>query len=161
MTTPTISDWTAYLHEQMPLTAAMGIQIRQASVGGALIDVPFGPNQNHADSVFGGSLSVAGIVAGWLLVQARAAEAFEQRVQVVIQESQCRYIRPVTEAFQVSAQWPTADPWPNVEQAFERAGRARVEVRSEVLDPGGAGRLLLPTTGFTWSQPANRPVATR
>jgi len=35
-------------------------------------------------------------------------------------------LRPVTGAFQASAQWPEADSWPNIEQVFEREGRTRV-----------------------------------
>jgi len=58
------SGWTVWLRELMMWRAAMGIRIKKASVGGALVEVPFGSNQNHADSVFGGSLSVAGIVSG-------------------------------------------------------------------------------------------------
>ncbi|MEM9263884.1 MAG: YiiD C-terminal domain-containing protein, partial [Pseudomonadota bacterium] len=57
------------------------------------------------------------------------------------QESQCHYIRPVTGGFVVSAKWPQADPWPNVEHEFRRRGRARVRVQSEVL--GAEGKIAV------------------
>src|SRR6185312_7839954 len=44
-----------YLHEQIPLSAAMGLRARVATSECVQLVAPLGPNVNHNDTIFGGS----------------------------------------------------------------------------------------------------------
>jgi hypothetical protein len=49
-----------YLHEHIPLSAAMGVKVVQADPQCVVLTAPLAPNINHRDTVFGGSASGAG-----------------------------------------------------------------------------------------------------
>ena len=62
---------TAYLHEHIPLTAAMGVRVLEARPERVRLRAPLGPNLNHRATAFGGSLSGLGILAGWCVMHVR------------------------------------------------------------------------------------------
>ena len=133
---------TTLLHRWMPLTAAAGVIVTSATPARVELALPLEPNLNHQGTAFGGSVSVLGIVAGWLLVRTRAEAELEAGrepdggLDVVIQSSTTRYIRPIDADASAVAAWGEPDDWPTVWPVFERAGRAQVAVRSEVHSGG-------------------------
>ena len=45
----------AYIHRQIPITAAMGVQVIEATADRVELSTPLAPNINHRETVFGGS----------------------------------------------------------------------------------------------------------
>jgi len=43
-----------YLHERIPLSLAMGVEVRAAGAAGVELHAPLEPNINHRDTVFDG-----------------------------------------------------------------------------------------------------------
>ncbi|MGE5240286.1 MAG: YiiD C-terminal domain-containing protein, partial [Bacteroidota bacterium] len=60
-----------YLHEQIPLSKAMGVEVMEASGEKVELAAPFAPNINHLETVFGGSASAVAILAAWTLLHVR------------------------------------------------------------------------------------------
>jgi thioesterase domain-containing protein len=129
-----------YLHEQIPLSAAMGITALLATTQSVVLSAPLAPNINHKRTAFGGSISALGILAAWSLLHLRLIEA-GCNCEVVIQSSQMEYDRPIAGPF--SARSSVADSlWPTFLKTLTRKKRARIEVQSSLVCEGAlAGRL--------------------
>ena len=119
---------TAYLHEHIPLVAAMQLRVLRNDEQGLVIEAPLEPNRNHRGTGFGGSLVTLGIAAGWsLLQQALRREGLQARV--VVQRSECDYLEPVTAAFSAAAA-VQPEEWAKFADSLRQRGRARIVVHS-------------------------------
>src|ERR1022692_3820852 len=65
---------TEFLHTQIPLTRAIGIDITGWDGTTVTLVAPLAPNQNHADTAFGGSIASIAILAGYSLLYILLAE---------------------------------------------------------------------------------------
>jgi thioesterase domain-containing protein len=128
-------DLEAYLHERIPLTRAMAVEVRAASSAGVELHAPLAPNINHRDTVFGGSASAVAIVAAWsaLHVSMRAA-GFD--VRLVIRRNTMSYERPITAGFTAMAAPPTGDAWHKLVATVQRGRPARVRVGARLYCEG-------------------------
>ena len=125
-----------YLHDHIPLSAAMEVEVLEANEEGVVLKAPLGPNINHRDTVFGGSASALAILAGWSLVHSRLRElGIESRV--VIQKNTMHHDLPVPGEFSARSFVDGKERWARFLRALERKGRARVVV-SATLEHGGA-----------------------
>ncbi|WP_028081159.1 YiiD C-terminal domain-containing protein [Solimonas soli] len=133
----TPADLTAFLHEQIPLTAAMSLRVTHADEAALAIDAPLTPNRNPHGTVFGGSLATLAIVAGWTLLY-RALGRSGLAAALVIQHVECDYLAPADRAFRAAARLPEA--WPHFLETLRAKGRARCEVAVQLFCDG---RLVL------------------
>lgn len=121
-----------YVAEHLPLSTAMGARVEEAGDAGVTLLFPIGPNLNHERTAFGGSLSAAGMLAGWSLIWLRARH-LTPTPRLVIAESQTRFIRPVDADFLARAAWPRDDSWAMAADALARHGRAKLSIRTELV----------------------------
>jgi len=137
--TPT--DLEHYLHDHIPLSAAMQAHVLLLSPEAVVLGAPLGPNINHRQTVFGGSASALAILAAWSLLHTRLkSEGISTRL--VIQRNTMRYDKPLTGAFRARALAPSADDWGAFTRMLRRKGRARITVRATLLgEDGEAGEL--------------------
>ena len=119
----------AFLHEQIPLTAAMSLRVLHADGERLRIAAPLQPNRNPHGTVFGGSLATLGIVAGWTLLH-RLLQAHAPDAALVIQHYDCDYLAPADREFVAEAHLP--DDWPRFIAALREKGRARCEVQVQL-----------------------------
>ena len=78
----TLSSGTACQHlahvfaSDIPLTTALAVEVRDWQNQRLQLYLPLAENRNHQDSMFGGSLYCAGVLAcwGWLHLQLRDAD---------------------------------------------------------------------------------------
>ncbi|WP_370677334.1 YiiD C-terminal domain-containing protein [Pleomorphomonas sp. PLEO] len=68
-------DLESYLHEQIPLSQAVGVSVRSVTDGGVTLAAPLAPNINHKSTVFGGSASPLSILAAWSTLHVRLIDA--------------------------------------------------------------------------------------
>jgi thioesterase domain-containing protein len=120
-----------YLHEQIPLSAAMEVSVRSATMDSVVLAAPLEPNINHKSTVFGGSASALGILAAWSLVHRRLVDEGLD-CEVVIQSSQMDYDRPISGPFAASSSLADASAWPTFLKTLTRKKRARIEVQSSL-----------------------------
>lgn len=122
-----------YLHEQIPLSAAMKVSVRSATRESVVLAAPLAPNINHKRTVFGGSASALGILAAWSLVHLRLVEEGCD-CEVVIQSGEMDYDRPMGGSFTAASALADAAGWPMFVKTLMRKGRARIEVCSELRE---------------------------
>lgn len=134
----TPDELTAYLHEHIPVTRALGV-VAEAWDGATLrLAAPLAPNLNHRSTAFGGSLSAVAILSGWALVHlALRDRGIEARV--VIQRTELDFEDPVDGDFTATSTLPAEEAWSRFLSTLTRHGRARVEVTATLRGPSGTG----------------------
>jgi thioesterase domain-containing protein len=125
----------AYLHDAIPLSAAMGVSVTSASADAVTLCAPLEPNINHKSTVFGGSASAVATLAAWTLLHLRLSDA-AIRFHLVIQSNRMDYDLPITGAFEASSSLPHPSAWPHFLNMLARKGRARIEVQSALTYRG-------------------------
>ncbi|WP_282167632.1 YiiD C-terminal domain-containing protein [Shewanella japonica] len=115
----------AYLHHHIPVSKSLGIGVNTCSVKNIELTAPLKININHMNTVFGGSLSVVGILAGWSLVYAQLEV---EKHQIVIQENNIRYLKPANGDVRAICKYDNHTMWSRFHRAFQRKGKGRVHI---------------------------------
>jgi thioesterase domain-containing protein len=97
--TSPVSQVEKYLHEQIPITRAMGLRVAASDESGFVLEAPVALNSNHLRTAFGGSINVVATLAayGFLWLELNDAAA-----HVVVAESSIRFLRPVRETIRAA-----------------------------------------------------------
>ena len=120
-----------YIHEHIPMTAAMQSQIDVLEQDRVVISAPLAPNINHRETVFGGSASTLAILSAWTLVHSRLKHDGIQ-ARVVIQKNSMSYDKPITERFEAICELPEAKDWQRFMTMLQRKGRGRIHLAAKL-----------------------------
>ncbi|WP_246701857.1 YiiD C-terminal domain-containing protein [Rhizobium terricola] len=137
----TPADLQSYLHDHIPISAAMHVRVAATDEKSITLAAPLAPNINHRETVFGGSASAVAILSAWSLLHLRLkSEGLESRV--VIQHNTMDYLAPITDDFTARSYLVDPNSWASFTRLLARRGRARILVGA-VLETDGiiAGRL--------------------
>lgn len=126
------SDIQSYLYSNIPLSKAMGVQVKVASPVHVLLAAPLAPNINHHRTVFGGSGVVLATLAAWTLLHLRL-EHERLDAQLVIQRSSMEYERPIAGDFQAECRFEDETAWQRFCATLQRHGRARITLSAQLL----------------------------
>jgi thioesterase domain-containing protein len=124
-----IPDLQRYLHDRIPLSKAMQVEVVEATEGCVTLSAPLEPNINHRDTVFGGSASAVAILSAWTLMYLRL-KSEGLSVRIVIQKNTMTYERPIIGRFTASATVSDPAAWRRFVHALRRKSRARFTVHS-------------------------------
>ncbi|HTX05261.1 MAG TPA: YiiD C-terminal domain-containing protein [Steroidobacteraceae bacterium] len=124
-----------YLHEQIPLSAAMGVRVGMASLEQVRLWAPLSPNVNHNETVFGGSAAALAILSAWALLHLRIERA-SLRARLVIQRSSVEYERPIAGEFEALCGFSDPLAWERFRITLVRRGRARLRLTADVVYHG-------------------------
>ena len=89
---PLLLETETYLHEQIPITRAMGVRVESFDSEKLVIAAPLAANHNHLGTAFGGSLSAIATLAGYGLLW---LELGDRESHIVIKKSSIQYRHPV------------------------------------------------------------------
>ena len=129
-------DLEGYLHEHIPLSAAMQVAVLEATAEQVRLAAPLGPNINHRRTVFGGSAVAVATLAAWGLLYLRlSAEGFGGRL--VIRESSMKFEHAIAGDFEATAVAPADEHWDRFRAAVARGRPARIEMRATLHFAGG------------------------
>ncbi len=117
-----------FLHEHIPLSKAIGIEVQESSTECVVLSAPLVPNKNHQSTVFGGSASAVAILAAWALLYLRLKQA-GCSTRLVIQKNTMVYERPIADKFVASSSVGDPSAWQKFQEVFRRKKRARISVR--------------------------------
>jgi thioesterase domain-containing protein len=125
-----------YLHQHIPLSAAMEVEVLEVDEHHVCLQAPLTPNINHRETVFGGSASAVAILSAWSLLHFRLRHA-DVDCQLVIQRNSMEYRRPISTDFKATARLVEPDSWVRFQTTLERRGKARIRVLA-VLEADGS-----------------------
>lgn len=134
----TLDELTAYVHEHIPITAALCARVEAYDGTSVRLSAPLAPNLNHTGTAFGGSLSAVAILSGWVLVHLKLREA-GVTARLVIQRSALEFDGPVDGDFSATATLPPAAAWDRFLSTLGRHRRARIAVASVIACAAGPG----------------------
>ncbi len=126
-----LRETTDYLHEQIPLTRAMGAQVAAYKDGELVITAPLALNHNHLGTAFGGSLNALATLAGYALLW---LELRDRTAHIVIRHSRIRFLRPVRSELRASCRAPDDATLHEFRENFAANGKARLELRVEICE---------------------------
>ena len=128
-------DLNEYIHQQIPITKAMGVCVVSADVDHVELKAPLAPNINHRETVFGGSAAAVATLAAWTLVLVRMrAENLDGRL--VIARNSMEYQKPITADFSAIASAEDLNSWKKFVAGLNRKQRGRVTASSCLLLDG-------------------------
>ncbi|MGB3942532.1 MAG: YiiD C-terminal domain-containing protein [Candidatus Manganitrophaceae bacterium] len=114
-----------YLHEHIPISKSMGVEVVEAGDNAVRLSAPLAPNINHRETVFGGSASAVAILAAWTLLHIRLKqEGIMSRV--VIQRNTMNYERPIVSGFVATSAIQDGTTWEKFVNILKRKKRARI-----------------------------------
>ena len=120
------------LHSNIPLSLAMGVQVKVATPVHVLLAAPLAPNINHHRTAFGGSGVVLATLAAWTLLHLRM-EHERLEAQLVNQRSSMEYERPINGDFEAECRFADETAWRRFRATLERHGRARMTLSAYLL----------------------------
>jgi len=122
-----------FLHEQIPITRAMGLRAVASDQSGFTVEAPVALNSNHLRTAFGGSINAVATLAayGFLWMELNDAAA-----HVVVAESSIRFLRPVRETIRATCLRPDASCLAAFREQFEGKRQARISLRVHVTEAG-------------------------
>ncbi|MCG6857066.1 MAG: thioesterase domain-containing protein [Salaquimonas sp.] len=120
-----------YLHEQIPLSLAMGVSVVSISDENVVLTAPLVPNINHRETLFGGSASAIAILAAWSLVHTRLAAAGMTRA-IVIRRNTMKYELPVDDSFATRSFLEQPDRWQGFVEKLAERGMAKIQVGADL-----------------------------
>lgn len=126
------SEMTAYLHAEIPLTRAMGMTAASWDGRTVTLTAPLAPNENHADTAFGGSIASMGIMAGYCLVYLMLKERGISN-RLLIQKSAVEFLRPIDAELTATACVPEEPALTEFLEMLKRKRRARLTLNTQVL----------------------------
>jgi len=124
-----------YLHEHIPLTAAMQISVRETSATTIVIAAPLPPNINHRHTAFGGSISTLATVAAWSWLHVDSTR-LHLPTRLVIRSNRVEYLKPVVGEFIATCAPPSPEAYEGYHEALRRKGTGRIEMTSTVTCEG-------------------------
>jgi thioesterase domain-containing protein len=118
-----------YLHEHIPLSKTMQVNVIEAEEERVILSAPLTPNINHTESVFGGSASAVAILAAWSIIHVRLKNA-DIATSIVIQSNNMSYERPIRGTFTARSFITQPKAWEVFMRTLLRRRRARIAVSS-------------------------------
>jgi len=128
-----------YLYDAIPLVTHMQVRVLELNATHLILGAPLAPNSNHIGTGFGGSLQGLATLAGWgmvwLLLEGLHAH-------IVIQENRMRFLAPVQADFTAHCPVPPATGARQFIAAYQRRGRARLELAVQIQSGGQQAGIL-------------------
>lgn len=120
-----------FLHEQIPLTRAMGVRMERFDDEQLVLSAPLEPNHNHLGTAFGGSLSAIATLAGYSLLW---LELGDRDSHIVIKSSSLKYLHPVRSEIRAVCGRIDAANLARFREKFARTGKAGISLRVAIVE---------------------------
>ena len=125
-----LRDTERFLHDQIPLTRAMGVKLESYDGEKIVVTAPLEPNHNPLGTAFGGSLSALTTLTGYAMLWLQLGD---RTAHIVIRESTIRYKRPVSGTLRAVCQRPDDEMLAAFKTTFESTGKAHLKLQVQVV----------------------------
>ncbi len=133
-----------FIHHEIPICAAMGIQVECVSLDKFVLSFALDPNRNVHGSVFAGSLYSLASVTGWsflrLFVDKKLTASTQEIPELWLAEAQMTYLKPARSSVKAIVQSDCAALitfW----ERFKKKGKAKCALGIELIKGESADRL--------------------
>ncbi len=126
-----------FVQRHLPTAQALQISVADYDSCCLTLHAPLGPSINDKQTAFGGSLYVVAVMAGWGMVYLRCREAGIDP-NIVVARGEIDYYAPVDSDIIASSLAVDEAEWQRFFADFEARGKAKIELRTQVLREGKA-----------------------
>lgn len=134
-TEPTPAELQAWLHAQIPLSAAMRVGVQSLGPPELVLTAPLAPNRNHHGTAFGGSGVTLAILAGWAWVHVQLLRAGID-ARLVIQRQTMEWDRGIGGDFEAAYSGAAPEEVARFLATVRQKGRARLALSVSVRCAG-------------------------
>ena len=120
------------LHEEIPLTVAMGISVTDCSQNRVELRAPLEPNINHKCTAFGGSLYSVAVLCGWGFVF-HQLHLNKLNGHIVIQHSDVDYKLPVDGEIRAICEIDDKVKLNRFLKTYQRKKLARIKLQTKIV----------------------------
>lgn len=120
---------------EIPVTRHLEFTLTPGDENELIARAPLKANLNHMGSAFGGSISMLSTLTGWAMVRLLLDE-MKGHAEILIQESDIEYLRPVRDDFAVVCEPPDTTAVERFHQMLDRWGKARLELKCKIHAAG-------------------------
>ncbi|MEO6874138.1 MAG: YiiD C-terminal domain-containing protein [Opitutaceae bacterium] len=132
---PSLAEVEAYLHGNIPLSAAMDVRVIACAADGVILRAPLAPNINPHSMVFGGSTSAVAILSAWTWLNF-ALQSAGHASRLVIQRSAVDYTAPITGEFEARCAGLVVGQFEEFIRTLDRYSKARATLSAELTCNG-------------------------
>ena len=122
------------LHNEIPLTKVMDIQIEDYNEKELVTTAPLDININDKGTAFGGSLSTMTIISSWSMCWLISQELGIDSKNIVVIKNENSYKKPVTKDIFCYTQKPTNEQIQKVKEKIEAKGSASIKITSSIIE---------------------------
>lgn len=108
----------------------MEVRVVRADDDEVRLSAPLGPNVNHLETGFGGSIATLAILAGWVCLRLKVGPP----TQIVIRDCQMKFSRPIEGDFEAVCHSPHHRELERFESRLNRKGRAKLDLDVTVFE---------------------------
>ncbi len=127
-----LSTFQKRIHEEIPLSRALGIELHSWDGSSLLLSAPLSPNINHQGTGFGGSVYSVAVTAAWAVTELALAD-LGLKGSVVVQTGSIDYLEPVTSDFYAICRLPGDEIPERFRKSLARHGKGRLDLTTEVF----------------------------
>ena len=120
------------LHEEIPLTQSIGIDVTEYSDLALSLRAPLENNTNHKRTAFGGSLYSVAVLSGWSLLY-MTLKQHQLSGHIVIHESNTRFLKPVDSDIIASCTFESKQQIDKFITMYQKKGKARIRLQSRIM----------------------------
>jgi thioesterase domain-containing protein len=124
-----------YMEENIPLMKNAGLIIEEINDDLVKISGLIADNKNHHNTVFGGSISVALILAGWIKVL-HIMKQEDPESSIVICSQNTEYLKPVKGDFIGIATSPDSSTLGTFLKSYTSRGKGKLEIQAGLYEKG-------------------------
>ncbi len=126
------------LYSEIPLTRAIGIEVKEYTGDSLTLCAPIENNLNHKCTAFGGSLYSVAVLSGWGLVYMLLRQ-HDSAGHIVIHESNTKFLRPVSSTIMAKCAFDSREQTDRFMRTYQRKGKARIQLQSHVYSDTDIG----------------------
>lgn len=124
------------LHNEIPLTKVMDIQIEDYNNEHLITKAPLDININDKGTAFGGSLSTMTIISSWSMCWLISQELGFDSKNIVVIKNENSYSKPVTKDLICYTKKPSEEQIQRVKKKLEEKGSASLKIESSIIEDG-------------------------
>lgn len=121
------------IHQNIPLSRMMAVQVVEGDSTKLVLSAPFEINSNDKDTAFGGSIAALATLAGWAFLYLQLTPLFKTRLEIVIQKSKIDFLKPITQNFFAHAYRPDEATFELFLRGLTRKKMAGIEIPVDIF----------------------------
>jgi thioesterase domain-containing protein len=134
MNTLLIDELQKKLHNEIPLTKVMNIQIQTYNEKELITTAPLDININDKGTAFGGSLSTMTIISSWSLCWLISKELGFDSKNIVVIKNENSYKKPVTKDIVCYTQKPSQQEIATLKEKLQTKKSASIKINSIIIE---------------------------